>query len=155
VIPLPAVVQEVVAGGEATAGTPRQDRPERPEGERGGRRSRRGGRRRRRDSGEAGASQEGAGESEAPEMAGDEGSPESRSFDFERTTPLDSQQPRPPQQQSRPADFVPPAMAAAAPASEPAAPPREAAPAPVSEPRQEWTPAPPSDATREGPRSEP
>jgi hypothetical protein len=88
-------------------------------------------------------------------MAGNEGSPESQSFDFERTATTDPQQPRPPQQQSRPADFVPPAMAAAAPASEPAAPPREAAPAPVSEPRQEWTPAPPSDATREGPRSEP
>jgi ribonuclease E len=35
------------------------------------------------------------------------------------------------------------------------APVEQATPAPRPEPRPEWTPGPPSDATREGPRSEP
>jgi hypothetical protein len=101
------------------------------------------------------AGQEGAGESEGAETGGDEGAPEPQSFDFERTTPVGIQAPRAPQQQPRPSEFVPPAVAVVTPLSEPAAPPRDAAPAAPHEPRQEWTPGPPSDATREGPRSEP
>jgi hypothetical protein len=80
-----------------------------------------------------GAGQEGSSEGEAPGMGGNEASPESRSFDFERTTPVEVQPPR-----------------AATPNFTPAP-----APVPAPEPRPEWTPAPPSDATREGPRSEP
>jgi ribonuclease E len=137
---LPVVVQEAldatpIAGtGEATTGA-RPDRTERPEGERGergGRRSRRGGRRRRREPGEAGGAPESAG-SEGPEASRDEGAPGPQSFDFERapvTTP-------------RPVEATPPER-------EPAA-----VPVAVSAPRPEWTPTPPSDATREGPRSEP
>jgi len=164
VIPLPSVVQE--ASAEAAANVtdaggpaPRSDRPERTEGERGGRRSRRGGRRRRREPGEAGPGQETAAGGEGPEMGGEGGAPEPQSFDFERPAPA-PQPPRsfevmtaPPRdivpvQQSRPAQFTPPPAPAAAPTPPPA-------PAPAHEPRQEWTPAPPSDATREGPRSEP
>jgi len=152
-MPLPSVVQEAssgsaVGGADATAAPPRQDRPERAEGERTGRRSRRGGRRRRRDSGEAVAGQDAAGDTDGPGRSGDDRTAESRSFDFERT-PAATPQPRP-------AESSPPPPAAAAPA---AAAPVVAAPAatpiPAHEPRQEWTPAPPSDATREGPRSEP
>jgi len=75
-----------------------------------------------------GAGQEGGAEGEGPATGGSEGAPEPQSFDFERTTPVEVQPP--------PAPVV-------------------TAPTPVHEPRQEWTPAPPSDATREGPRSEP
>jgi ribonuclease E len=151
VIPLPSVVQEASADAAAIgadAGGPdqasRSDRPERPEGERGGRRSRRGGRRRRREPGEAGPGQEAAAGGEGPPMGGEGGAPEPQSFDFERPAPA----PQPPRSfevmASPPRDIVP----AVAPTPPPA-------PAPVHEPRPEWTPAPPSDATREGPRNEP
>lgn len=84
---------------------------------------------------------EGAG----PESGGDEGAPEPQSFNFERTTPVETQPTRPvaPPPQPAPAAFTPPPA------------PVPAAPAPAHEPRPEWTPAPPNDATREGPRSEP
>jgi len=139
-IPLPAVVAEASAGasspGDDANGAPRPDRPARTEGERSGRRSRRGGRRRRRDSGEVGPGQDGAAEAAGPESGGDLGAPEPQSFDFERTTPVEFQPQRPaePSPQPSPPAFTPP---------------------PAPEPRPEWTPAPPSDATREGPRSEP
>lgn len=96
-----------------------------------------------------GAGQEGAGENEAPETAGAEGGPESQSFDFGRGAPAEN---RPP----RPVEAAPPRVDAPSPAPVTAAAPAPM-PAPVvaHEPRQEWTPAPPSDATREGPRSEP
>jgi len=137
---LPVVVQEALdatpltSTGEATTGA-RPDRTERPEGERserGGRRSRRGGRRRRREPGEAGGAPESVG-SEGPEVPQNDGAPGMQSFDFERA----------PATAPRPAEATPPA--------------REAAAAPVvtTAPRPEWTPTPPSDATREGPRSEP
>ena len=140
---LPIIVQEASEATSATAspdanGVPRPDRTERPEGERserGGRRSRRGGRRRRREPGEAGGAPESAG-GEGPEGARDEGAPGPQSFDFERA-PAPSPAPRP-------AEATPPAREAAAPT-----------PAVVAAPRPEWTPTPPSDATREGPRSEP
>jgi hypothetical protein len=64
------------------------------------------------------------------------GAPEPQSFDFERTTPVEIQPPR-----------------QAAPSPQPSPP--AVTPPPAPEPRPEWTPAPPSDATREGPRSEP
>jgi ribonuclease E len=175
VVALPAVVLEASAGaaavgGEPTMTAPRTDRPERTDGERGGRRSRRGGRRRRRDPGEAGPGREGPAEGEGQEMRGDQGAPEPQSFDFERTTPVETQQPRwsAPSQPPlpRPAEFMPaapvppaqPAPVVSAPAvsapvvSAPVVPDQRA---PAPEPRQEWTPGPPSDATREGPRSEP
>jgi hypothetical protein len=73
----------------------------------------------------------------------DGGAPGPQSFDFERL-PVAAAPVRPvePAAPPRPA--------------EPAAPPRAVEPAPVvPQPRPEWTPTPPSDATREGPRSEP
>jgi ribonuclease E len=163
VIPLPVVVQDAAAGtpgGDAAASGPRPDRPERAEGERSGRRSRRGGRRRRRDSGEMVPGQEGAMDNAGPEPGGDEGAPEPQSFDFERTTPVEVQPTRPaaPPSQPAPAAFTPPPapVVIAAPAAVATSPaPAPAAPAPTHEPRPEWTPAPPNDATREGPRSEP
>lgn len=96
-----------------------------------------------------------------PATGNDTGVPEAQSFDFERTTPVDVQPQRsaPP----RPVEFTPPAPVAA-PVSAPVAPavaavsaptPAPVAPPAVQEPRPEWTPVPPSDATREGPRSEP
>jgi ribonuclease E len=142
---LPVVVQEAAAptpaadSGEIMTET-RPDRTERPEGERSersGRRSRRGGRRRRREPGEAGAAGEPTG-GENREASADAGTPEPQSFDFERA----------------PAAPARPPETAAAPASVPAVAPRPAEP-PAHEPRPEWTPTPPSDATREGPRSEP
>lgn len=105
-----------------------------------------------------GAAQEGGGEGEAPEMGDNEASPESRSFDFERTAPVEIQPPRAPTPNFTPppvpvAAPVPAPVPMAVPVSTPA--PTATAPAPAHEPRPEWTPAPPSDATREGPRSEP
>ncbi len=143
---LPVVVQEASETTSATAGTdaigaPRPDRTERPEGERserGGRRSRRGGRRRRREPGEAGGAPESAGR-EGPEVSRDDGAPGPQSFDFERA-PVPAAAPRP-------AEAAPPVREAASATV--------AAPVTVSAPRPEWTPTPPSDATREGPRSEP
>jgi ribonuclease E len=138
------------AGGVAAEG-PRGDQPERSEGERGersGRRSRRGGRRRRREPGEssgfeprgdAGGTVEG---SQVPPQASDvapirETQPSANeatrlqtgSFDFERV----------------PERVIVPVAT-------------ETAALPVVRPPhdvQEWTPTPPSDATREAPRSEP
>ena len=63
--------------------------------------------------------------------------PESRSFDFDREPP-------------RPAFRDAPAPVAAAVATS-----APVVPVTPVEPRPEWTPTPPSDATREGPRSEP
>jgi ribonuclease E len=121
-----AVGANGVADGDGAA------RPERPEGERGGRRSRRGGRRRRRDSGEFGTAPPDAGAATGPvEDGSGQAAPRSRSFDFERP-PVELQAPAP----------------AAAPAFVPPEP-------PAPEARPAWTPTPPSDATREGPRSEP
>jgi ribonuclease E len=138
---------QVTAGENAAidaAATPRTDRPDRPEGERGGRRSRRGGRRRRREGGgEAGVRDSGGGEAEGSDAPGDAPASESRSFDFEREP--SSQAPRPVEAAPapRPLELTPPTPSAAPPA-----------PPVVHEPR-EWTPSPPSDVTREAPRSEP
>jgi ribonuclease E len=134
----PAATLEIV--GSDSAAAPRTDRPERAEGERGGRRSRRGGRRRRRDGGEAGP-RDAAGESQGPESFGDDAGIESRSFDFDREAPSLPQI-------QRPAEVAPVREAAPAPVAAPPA-------APVMQQPREWTPSPPSDATREGPRSEP
>lgn len=124
--------------------------PERAEGERTGRRSRRGGRRRRRDGGEQfggeqfGGEQRGEGRpadaaAPAPAAVGGDfaAGPEPRSFDFgqAREGPVERPVDRPVER-----------------------PPVEAAPLPIVRPPhdvQEWTPGPPSDATREVPRSEP
>jgi ribonuclease E len=133
----------------------RAEQSERPEGERGertGRRSRRGGRRRRREPGETSAggeqrpengSFEGGGPSQgpAPESAPESAParefaaprdmprPQPGSFDFERVP-------------ERAVERIP-APAAALPVVRP---PHEV---------QEWTPSPPSDATRAEPRNEP
>lgn len=73
-----------------------------------------------------------------PQGNGTQGSaPEPRSFDFDREPP-------------RPAFPDAPASAAASVAT-----PAPVIPVTAVEPRPEWTPTPPSDATREGPRSEP
>ncbi len=133
-LPVPQVPRaETAPVGE---GQQRGEQPERAEGERTGRRSRRGGRRRRRDGGEQfGGEPRGEGrptEAAAPAASaagGDFAAPGPRSFDFGR--PPEGPVERPPV---------------------------EAAPLPVVRPPhevQEWTPGPPSDATREAPRSEP
>jgi len=128
VVAMPASNLETTgpAADAGAAGT-NAPRPERAEGERSGRRSRRGGRRRRRDSGDFGAGPDTAAEAEGPDTGGNGGIAESRSFDFDRG----------------PSEAPPPSPAYAPP------------PAPVTEARPAWTPTPPSDATREGPRSEP
>jgi ribonuclease E len=135
VVPMPVAGQETLAApqhaSDAARPTPRPertDRPERVEGERTGRRSRRGGRRRRREPGEAPLGAE-------PPVLGE--APEPRSFDFDREPP-------------RPAFRDAPAAAAASVAAS-----APVVPVTAVEPRPEWTPTPPSDATREGPRSEP
>jgi ribonuclease E len=132
VIPFPGVTadpaHDTSAGGPDTAPGDRQERADRVEGERGGRRSRRGGRRRRRDGGgeSAGGPESAGGGETGPDRAVAGGAPEPQSFDFTR--------------ESVAAPSAPPATRTV----------ESAAPA-----RTEWTPAPPSDATREAPRSEP
>jgi hypothetical protein len=154
----------------------RTDQPERIEGERGertGRRSRRGGRRRRREPGESfggeqraeGAPVDGGDIADAPRPAAPAWAPafnESESsaqppkpapvfeapppvpgsFDFERV---------PERASERPAAVTPPSAPAAAPPPAPASVPVVRPPHEV----QEWTPLPPSDATRAEPRNEP
>ena len=113
---------------------------ERMDGERGGRRSRRGGRRRRREPGD-GIGRDQRGEERPGEpgralpVAAGAGlmQPESRSFDFEPAADRGDER----------AGDRPPVGVASQPG-----------PRPVHD-VQEWTPAPPSDATREGPRSDP
>jgi len=156
VIPLPRAGHEspeTAAKGEATGSA--SGRPERADGERTGRRSRRGGRRRRRDSGDSGAAGEAGRETQARDKSGATGV-EPRTSDAGD---------RRPQGQGDSPGTPPAAPPSGEPEREwrpPAAPPRTAevsapasAPPGVNEPRTEWTPAPPSDATREGPRSEP
>jgi ribonuclease E len=145
------------AGSPAASGARRDDsgggepaRAERPEGERSersGRRSRRGGRRRRRDQDEGfgGPRREGAngngGNGEAagaPSAARGHAPP-----NMEPPTPSPTAERRPAPDFGRPIAAPPPAPAPADPAP----------PAPA--PRAEWTPSPPSDATREAPLSEP
>jgi ribonuclease E len=157
VIPLPLAGQaNAEAGAGSTEGAAATGgRPERAEGERGGRRSRRGGRRRRRDTGDGGGAEQGR--DARPVDSAEGATTESRQADAGERRP-GSQGERPPGPQgstpeSPPAGEQPrqwdrPPRAAEA--SGPAAPPASAA-----EPRTEWTPSPPSDATREGPRSEP
>jgi len=144
VMPMPVAGQEPLAAPQQasdaagpTSRPERTDRPDRVEGERTGRRSRRGGRRRRREPGESpmGAEPPVLGEPQGNGAPGP--APESRSFDFDREPP-------------RPAFRDAPASAAASVAT-----PAPAIPVTAVEPRPEWTPTPPSDATREGPRSEP
>jgi ribonuclease E len=148
---LPVVVQEAAAAtpaadpGEAVNGS-RPDRTERPEGERSersGRRSRRGGRRRRREPGEAGGAGEPTG-GESPVESGGMSAPEPQSFDFERAPAAPVRSP----ETNAPPAPAPVSVPASVATSRPAEP-------PAPEPRREWTPTPPSDATREGPRSEP
>jgi ribonuclease E len=157
--------------GGPESGRPEGGRPERAEGERGPRRSRRGGRRRRRDGGEgfAGGEQRGEG---APQDSGERNG-ESRSFDFDRPP---GERPNAPaaERPAMPAVERPVSAPEAAPPivrpsydpvvrpayevqSAPPAPPREAAPPPPPPPppRQEWTPTPPTDVTRDAPRDEP
>jgi ribonuclease E len=144
VVPMPVTGQEPPAAPQQasdaagpTSRPERTDRPDRVEGERTGRRSRRGGRRRRREPGESPMTAEPPVPGE-PQADGSQGSaPEPRSFDFDREPP-------------RPAFRDTPASAAASVAT-----PAPAIPVTAVEPRPEWTPTPPSDATREGPRSEP
>jgi ribonuclease E len=132
---MPAASQGPRAEGTSPAEGQRAEQPERVEGERGGRRSRRGGRRRRRDGGEQFGGEprnEGRPAEAAAPVASAVGSdlpPGSRSFDFSR--PAEGAAERPPVEATTPPVVRPPHEA------------------------QEWTPAPPSDATREGPRSEP
>jgi ribonuclease E len=144
VVPMPVTGQEPSAtpqqASEVARPTPRPDRADRPdraEGERTGRRSRRGGRRRRREPGEGpvGAEPPVLGESQG--SGTQDSAAESRSFDFDR-------------EPARPAsrDAAGPAAAAASTVA-------PVIPITAVEPRPEWTPTPPSDATREGPRSEP
>jgi ribonuclease E len=144
VMPVPVAGQEPSAApqqaGDATGPTPRPertDRPDRAEGERTGRRSRRGGRRRRREPGEAPLGAEPPVMGEAQGNGTQDSAPESPSFDFDREPP-------------RAAFRDGPAPAAAAVATS-----APVVPVTAVEPRPEWTPTPPSDATREGPRSEP
>jgi ribonuclease E len=145
--PVPA--RNDTAGGAPAEGQ-RGDQPERSEGERGersGRRSRRGGRRRRRE----------PGESFGFEPRGDAGSVEGSSVPPQATdgAPIREAQPSTsevtrPHMGSFDFERVPDRVAVPAPV-EPAALPAVRPPHDV----QEWTPTPPSDATREGPRSEP
>jgi ribonuclease E len=115
---------------------PEAPRADRPEGERGPRRSRRGGRRRRRDQDD--------GYTSAPRPEGVNGG------DMQVATPNFG---RPPENASRPPapDF---GRSVAGPATSPA-PVQSPPPVPAVPPRSDWTPSPPSDATREEPRSEP
>ena len=150
---------------EGQPGGPDGARPDRPEGERGPRRSRRGGRRRRRDGGEGFPSGEQRGEGEAP-ASGD--SSESRSFDFDRNggerpsvpaveRPVSAPEAAPPMVRPSYDPVVRPSYDVQAAPTPPPAPPREAAPPPPPPPapRQEWTPSPPTDVTRDAPRNEP
>jgi ribonuclease E len=144
VIPVPVAGQEPSAApqqaSDAAGPTPRPertDRPDRVEGERTGRRSRRGGRRRRREPGEAPLGAEPPVMGEAQGNGPQDSTPGPRSFDFDGEPP-------------RPAFRDAPAPAAAAVATS-----APVVPVTAVEPRPEWTPTPPSDATREGPRSEP
>jgi len=134
--PQPAPQTQRPEGAPPSEGQQRSDQPERAEGERGGRRSRRGGRRRRREPGEQlggeqrndGRPTEG-GEPAQVTASGDSARPEPRSVDFNQPA-------------ERPVERAP----------------VESAPLPIVRPTHEvaeWTPGPPSDATREGPRSEP
>jgi len=143
VIPLPMGTSDSTAAAAAAGDTPPSTRPDRPEGERSGRRSRRGGRRRRRESADASTSPtgtDGTSRREPTESSRNE-APEPQSFDFER---------RPQGPAPRSTETTPPSPRepTAAPASVPA-------PVTATEPRPEWTPTPPSDASREAPRSEP
>jgi ribonuclease E len=132
-----------------------RDRPEGERSERGGRRSRRGGRRRRREPGEALAGGEPRGEGPGPDdsLVGrqdEQGSePQAEAAGFQpqpQAQPLASSESPAPRAGSfdfehrpEPVRFEPPAL-------------------PVVRPPhdvQEWTPAPPNDATREAPRNEP
>ena len=144
VVPIPVAAQEPLAvpqqASDAAGPTPRPertDRPDRVEGARTGRRSRRGGRRRRREPGEAPLGAEPPVLGEPQGNATQDSAPEPRSFDFDREPP-------------RPALRDAPAPVAAAVATS-----APVIPVTAVEPRPEWTPTPPSDATREGPRSEP
>jgi len=160
------------------------DRPEGERSERGGRRSRRGGRRRRREPGEAHAGGEPRGEAAGPDDSSATPSDHQRADARAEATPPrpESQSqwqehPRPVREESSSAPFVAPATAPQVQA-QPAAPPETPAPRagafdfehrpepvrfeppalPVVRPPhdvQEWTPAPPNDATRETPRNEP
>jgi ribonuclease E len=153
------------------------DRPEGERSERGGRRSRRGGRRRRREPGEgyAGGEQrnEAAGQDDSSVARSQDPGAESRA----EGAPEPGDQARPQRAQFAPSqDFARPAspqdQGYSAPAPEGQAPRSgsfdfEHRPEPVRyEPPalpvvrpphdvQEWTPAPPNDATREAPRNEP
>jgi ribonuclease E len=165
------------AEGHGPAETQRPEQGERPEGERGertGRRSRRGGRRRRRDPGEASAGGEQRGDS--PGSADSNASQSAERGAAVRSEPIPTEaQARPgtvPEQSTPAAPAIPQAPAYTAP-SPAAGSPRPGAfdfehrpepvryeppPLPVVRPPhdvQEWTPAPPNDATREAPRDEP
>jgi hypothetical protein len=140
----PARDERQVVGNEETGD--RGDRAER--GERGGRRSRRGGRRRRREP----ASSTTAGEfanGTGPGSPADNASFESASFDFDRR----GDRPAAPSAFGNGPPVRP--MPVFEPAASPAERPSPAAAAAGPDFRPEWTPTPPSDATREEPRSEP
>ena len=163
--PRPMQGERPQSGDRPQGDRPPGDRPEGERGERTGRRSRRGGRRRRRDGGEGPPGGEQRAEGGGQDFGGEPGSEAPRN-DGDPSYAADA--PRPPR------EFAPPVA--------PEAP--RAAPAPVSAPQtgsfdfahrpepvryepppppavrpphdvQEWTPSPPNDATREGPRDEP
>ena len=126
---LPAVVQEAVAGTPATGGemTAAVPRTDRPDRAEGERGGRRSRRGGRRRRREPGEA--GAGREGAGEGEGPEIGGDAG----------------PPGPQSFDFERITPVVSA----------PIVPAASPVPEPRQEWTPGAPSDATREGPRSEP
>jgi len=160
------------------------DRPEGERSERGGRRSRRGGRRRRREPGEVYAGGEPRGEAAGPDDSSVTPSGDQRAEPRAEATPSQpesgsrwQEHSRPSREESSPTPFSAPAPAPQVQA-QPAAPPETSAPRagafdfehrpepvrfeppapPVVRPPhdvQEWTPAPPNDATRETPRNEP
>ena len=129
------------------------DRPEGERSERGGRRSRRGGRRRRREPGEAPAGGEqrveGAGPDESNVTQSDDRGSETRA---ETAAPQPQAYPVPSQASEAPRsgafDFEhrPEPVRYEPPTTPVVRPPHDV---------QEWTPAPPNDATREAPREEP
>jgi ribonuclease E len=136
--PPAAALQPPRADTPTPAEGPRPEQNDRPEGDRGertGRRSRRGGRRRRRDPGESfgaerpseAAATDDA--SAAPAPLSDGPPPLPGSFDFDRV----------PERSADRAPVEPPSLPIVRPTHE----------------VQEWTPLPPSDATREEPRNEP
>jgi ribonuclease E len=177
--PTPAAPKQQRTESQGPAEGQRPEHGDRPEGERSersGRRSRRGGRRRRREPGEASAGGEQRGEGTGSDDTS-VAQPRERNHEARHGMTVPEAQPPPPREQYTPAATPvspaaqqppahvspPPAVASPRPGTfdfehrpepvryEPPAPPVVRPPHDV----QEWTPAPPNDATREAPRDEP